>query len=216
MLIACLGLLIINAIGMWTVLYLDHAKIDELRAREVQLTGNKPGDPEDKAAEAGTYIDKKVENLELEQKKINSRLEEIETSVEELESTTSRPVNSSSSKSAQKEYTIYLGEGSTISREWTTVQATTVALDTSKYQHISNVLFEAGLSTKGGEAYAQLIDAETGGVIAGEVMNNSPDTVWKSSKANLSSGNQMYVVQIRSSSGELVSLGGARLRITAD
>jgi hypothetical protein len=216
---ACIGILLINAIGVWGVIFLDRQKIQALEEKfnqsPVQEKSTSESKPETKTSNT------ELQKLQDTQESLSDRVEDLEESVDTLESkkTTSAATTTSTktTSSGKKEYTIYLGEGTTSNRDWTTVQSTTITVDTNKYPGLTTVYFEAGLSIVGGEAYAQLIDSSSGAVVSPfAVMNNTQNPTWKSTQVNLNSGSDTYVVQIRSSSGELTTLSGARLRIIAD
>lgn len=213
-------ILLVNIVGMWAVIYLDHQKLIEL-----QKLNNLPSKPV-KAGEKNDGVVVDVPSLETRlgevedvQEELSERVDVLESSVSALQNNSTATVRSSvsSGSTAQKEYMVYLGEGWTLSREWTTIQPTTITLDTKKYPGMSAVYFESALSTKGGEAYAQLIESSTGAIISSpQLMNNTIDPTWKSMKVNLLPGSHSYVVQLRSSSGEQATLSGARLRIIAN
>ncbi len=204
--------LLLNGGGMWFVLYRDHQTIQRL-----QQLDNAPAVKVEPTPTPRSFpsIESRLDVLESSQEAIQSRVNDLEDSQSKSKST--KTYTQSTSSKSPKEYTLYLGEGSTVSREWTTVQSTTISIDTSKYKGITAVYFESGLSIIGGEAYAQLIDAESGAILTSRALvSNTPNPVWKSIQINLESGNHMYVVQLRSSSGELATLSGARIRIMAE
>lgn len=202
----------INLAGLWAIIYIQHQNLVKLNALNDKVYLNQDANISPKSPvviEDLAPIKNSIDELE-------ERVDDVEASVNAQKQTTIRTVSQPSSSKSLKEYTIYLGEGQTSNRDWTTVQATTINIDTSKYQEISAVYFEAALSNIGGEAHAQLIDAETGALLTPSYLSNNTQTAtWKSTKFNLLSGTHTYVVQIRSSSSELMTLNGARLRILA-
>ncbi|MEO8582012.1 MAG: hypothetical protein ABI425_05580 [Patescibacteria group bacterium] len=203
-------ILLVNALGMWVFFYFDHQSL-----RKLQQLDNLPIKVQPQTEK--TNLDTRVTDLETTQNGLTGRVEELEKSVTSVKPFPTRATVQSSSSKTQKEYTIYLGEGSTVSRDWTTVQSTTISLDSKKYPGMSAVYFESALSIIGGEAKAQLIDAESGGLISSSALiNNTQTATWKSQKVTLETGTHIYVVQLKSSSGELATLSGARLRIIAD
>ncbi len=142
--------------------------------------------------------------------------------VASLEGTLSSPViqtpittKAATTKQTPREYYVYVGSGSTTSREWTDLTGTTVAIDTNFYDPIQSVTFEAALSILGGEARARLVNQTTGAILAStEVFHNTSTSLWKSSSPfSLQTGNNTYLVQLRSSSGEKAQLDGARIKI---
>ncbi|MDZ4229064.1 MAG: hypothetical protein U1C50_02310 [Patescibacteria group bacterium] len=110
---------------------------------------------------------------------------------------------------------LYLGAGSTTERNWTETGAQ-VQLNSANYPAGVNAVFEAGLSIIGGEAWARLKNKTTGAIISvSEVSHNNNAVVWKGSGAfKLHSGNNLYVVEIKSSSGETANLSGSRLQLS--
>ena len=110
--------------------------------------------------------------------------------------------------------TIYLGQAVTNQRDWTET-GQQVTINSADYPTSVTATFEAGLSIVGGEAWARLKNKTTGAIMSiTEVYNNSPATVWKSSPSfKLHSGNNAYVVELKSTSGETANLAGARLVI---
>jgi len=111
--------------------------------------------------------------------------------------------------------TLYLGSASLSKHKWTNT-GVEVTINSSDYPADVSAVFEAGLSIIGGEIWARLINKTTGAVInTTEVMHNKDSIVWKSSPAfELHSGNNTYLVQLRSSSGEIANLSGARVKIS--
>jgi hypothetical protein len=110
---------------------------------------------------------------------------------------------------------VYLGSASTTKHEWTD-SGIEVMLNTADYPADVSVVFEAGLSIIGGEAWARLKNKTSGAIISiSEVSHNNNTVTWKSSPSfKLHPGNNTYVVQLRSTSGETAKLSGARLKIT--
>lgn len=128
---------------------------------------------------------------------------------------TGATTNGTSANSANfQTQTVYLGSANSSELEWTNtgVQAT---LNSADYPANSKVTFEAGLSILGGIASARLVNNTTGAVLAAtEVSNNSSNTAWvDSANFTLTPGKNIYEVQLRSSSNEVVNLSGARLII---
>lgn len=110
---------------------------------------------------------------------------------------------------------LYLGSGSTTEREWTETGAQ-VWLNSGSYPSDVRAVLEAGLSIIGGEAWARLKNKTTGAIIsASEVFHNNNTITWKGSAAfKLHSGNNLYVVEIKSSSGETANLSGSRVQLS--
>ena len=110
---------------------------------------------------------------------------------------------------------LYLGSASTTERDWTETGAQ-VWLNSANYPAGVNAVFEAGLSIIGGEAWARLKNKTTGAIIsASEVFHNNSTVSWKGSGAfKLHSGNNLYVVELKSTSGETANLSGSRLQLS--
>lgn len=110
---------------------------------------------------------------------------------------------------------LYLGSGSTTERDWTETGAQ-IWLNSASYPSGVQAVFEAGLSIVGGEAWARLKNKTTGAIIsAAEVFHNNNNVTWKGSGAfKLHPGNNLYVVEIKSSSGETANLSGSRLQLS--
>jgi len=110
---------------------------------------------------------------------------------------------------------LYLGSGNTIERVWTETAAQ-LWLNSANYPSGVQAVFEAGLSIIGGEAWARLKNKTTGAVIfISEVSHNNNTVVWKTAPAfKLHPGNNLYVVEIKSSSGETANLAGSRIQLS--
>lgn len=114
-----------------------------------------------------------------------------------------------------KEQTVYIGLGSSTNTDWTDVNSAQITLNAENYPNVEKVVFEATLSIVGGEARARLKNKTTGGVIYPSEVKHTTSTATTvvSGSFLLASGSNEYVVQLRSSSNELVVLDGARLRL---
>lgn len=110
---------------------------------------------------------------------------------------------------------LYLGAGNTTERDWTETGVQTW-LNSADYPSSIKATFEAGLSIIGGEAWARLKNKTTGAIIsASEVFHNNSLVVWKGSGSfKLHPGNNLYVVEIKSTSGETANLTGSRLQLS--
>ncbi|MFH1959177.1 MAG: hypothetical protein ABIJ22_02520 [Patescibacteria group bacterium] len=210
-----LGALMVNVVGLWTVYLISKPTSvvapspttiiqDQLKSK---LTS--PADPELVATEA----DKITE--------LKEQLDEISGVVATLSAnlqtqTITKTITQTASSNSAKEYVIYLGSGNTTSREWIEVGGTKTTIDTANYPAIKNVQFQASLNIVGGEARARFKNKTTGAIFYdSEVMHNSSTTTWVSrTDLILHNGSNEYVIELRSTSGELAQLEGARLRIT--
>jgi len=117
-------------------------------------------------------------------------------------------------KPAFQTQVLYLGSGNTTERDWTETGAQTW-LSSNGYPSDVKASFEAGLSIIGGEAWARLTNKTTGAIIsASEVFHNNGLVTWKGSGLfKLHSGNNLYVVEIKSTSGETANLTGSRIQL---
>lgn len=109
---------------------------------------------------------------------------------------------------------IYLGSAATTKTEWTETSAA-IQLNSSDYPAEVKAVFEAQLSIVNGEAWARLKNKTTGAIMqVTEIFNNSNTATWKSSPAfKLYYGNNAYVVELKSTTGEQANLSGARLKL---
>lgn len=114
-----------------------------------------------------------------------------------------------------KEYFVHLGSGSTRNLDWTDLDTTTISLDPKQYGAATTATFEATVSIVSGEVYARLKNKSSGAILAvTEVVHNTSTPSRKvSGNFTLHPGANEYVVQLRSSNGELAQLGEARIKI---
>lgn len=204
------GVLTVNVIGLWTVYLIskppstvtpspvviqDEPKVDSLL----------PADPELTATKADEIAD------------LKEQLDEISGVVATL-AAEPKTITQTVSSTHAKEYVIYLGSGSTTSREWVEVEGTKTTISSANYPAIKNVEFQASLKIVGGEARARLKNKTTGAIFHdSEVMHNSSVVTWVARTGlPLHGGSNEYVVELRSTSGELSQLEGARLIITVE
>lgn len=146
------------------------------------------------------------------------RLEILEASqnmVVPEEPLSSSPAPAAAAKVVFQTQVLYLGSGSTTEREWTETGAQ-VWLNSGSYPSDVRAVLEAGLSIIGGEAWARLKNKTTGAIIsASEVFHNNNTITWKGSEPfKLHPGNNLYVVEIKSSSGETANLSGSRVQLS--
>lgn len=166
----------------------------------VQLKENSPQAPESPTATASSAS-------------FDETLAEIENRLVALEKRSPAPV--AKSTNGIKETFLYMGTGSSTSREWTTIDSASITFNPSTYGNIKEVRFEAGLSIISGEVSARLINKNSGAVYYDStVTHNLSASEWKTSAPiYLPSGSATYAVQLRSSNGERANLDGARLKI---
>lgn len=107
-----------------------------------------------------------------------------------------------------------LGSASTTNLTWTRT-GLEITLNNADYPATVTAYFEAGLNTVNGIAWARLTNKTTGAIInLSEVSHDTNTVTWKRSYGfKLHPGNNNYVVELRSSSGEVVYLSGSRIII---
>lgn len=217
----------INILGLWTITFLQQRRLSEFMDQQVKVispviystdgktviqsadTSSISGQLETlykKSDDLQTQIDTQGENIAALQKDVNAL---------QKSTTTSSSVAPSTTTSGVKEYSLFIGSGSSSSLQWQDIDSAVIIVNSDNYPNISEVKFEVALSILGGNAYARLVNQANGQVIANsEVSHNTSTSTWKaSSPISLNSGTTTYIVQLRSSSGEKVSMNGARIRI---
>ncbi len=148
-----------------------------------------------------------------------SRIEELESQVEALQkSSGGRTTVINSANDGVKEFSIFLGSGDSSSTTWSDIDGLQAKIDLSKYSNIKEIRFEGSLSIVGGEARARLYNKTTSQpIVESEIMHNTNTATFKTSgNIHLQQGENLYVVQIRSSSGERAYLSGGRVTIIVD
>ena len=110
---------------------------------------------------------------------------------------------------------VYLGSASTSQTDWTETDVE-VSLNSNDYPSDVSAVFEAGLSIVNGEVWARLKNKTSGAIMSvTEIYNNTNSAVWKTSPTfKLFAGNNVYVVEIKSSSSEMAKMSGARIKIS--
>lgn len=215
------SIIFLNLIALWTIYLIDknpqetsvsHWEYEALKQELKILQKQQPNSPVNASQSA-----------ELEFLALKLKLEQLEASLAAINKKTQLDTKQSkkiqiSETSNIKEHFVYLGTGSTTSREWTNIDATAAIIDTANYQNVTAVYFEAASSIIGGEVHARLLNKTTGGIFnESEIANNSSSTIWKTStKIALDHGRNEYLVQIKSTSGERANLDGARIRILVE
>jgi hypothetical protein len=152
---------------------------------------------------------------------LSATLRELRDQIDTLQTKiNSLPKSNSSQKTSVEvvgstEAVLFMGSGSTTNRDWTTLPGTALSVTPLNFGSLREVHFEAGLSIEGGIAEARLIDVTTGAIYYDSHLQHDRDiTLWQTSPPlNIPSQTGMYAVQLRSSSGELAKLDGARLRL---
>lgn len=156
-----------------------------------------------------TIAKKQIEILEASSQALLKRVEDLEGA-----EPTTKYITATTSQNFQKQI-VHVGSASTRENNWTDT-GVEVTLNTEDYPSNINANFEVGISIISGVGWARLVNKTTGAVMAiTEVSGNTSETSWKSSpKFKLHSGTNMYEVQARSSSGELVNISSARIILT--
>lgn len=107
-----------------------------------------------------------------------------------------------------------LGAGSTSSTDWIDAPGAQVTLNLADFGNISQIYFEAQLSSpSSGKVFARLWDSLTGAVSGSEISANSGDAQLVSAKVSISSGGRTIKVQLKSEVQQPVSVLNSRLRI---
>jgi hypothetical protein len=147
---------------------------------------------------------------------IQATLTDLQSQIDTLKKQP-KTTGATTTSSQSQVYTLYLGTGSTINRDWTSLPSAAVTIDPAQYPKIKEVRFEAGLSILNGEAHARLYDLTTNTpYYATEVSNNTSAGAWKTSGTfQLPNQTHQYSVQLKSTSGEEANLIGARIKIVA-
>jgi len=143
------------------------------------------------------------------------RIENLEKTDQTTPTPAPVPVYQGGATPSFQPQTIYMGSASTTNTTWTD-SGVEVSLYSGDYPSGVKLYFEAGLSIIGGEAWARVKNKTTGSVInTTAVFHNNNTVTWKYSPAfYLHSGNNVYVIQLKSTSSERANLAGARLKIT--
>lgn len=178
------------------------AAVNELQQVDGRVVSEETNELVDQALISISGIDKRVERLEL----------ATQSAVTKQAANVTAPI---SNKSGVNEYFVPLGFGQTSQTEWIDLNGTAVFVSPNNYQNIKEVLFEGGMSIVGGEVYARVKNKTTGAVIdISQISNNTQASkTVVSAPFQLHPGNNEYIVQIRTSSGETGSIEGARIRI---
>lgn len=136
----------------------------------------------------------------------------LSAEVASLKSQSNTKVISAPTETSFTKETIYLGSTTTQNREWTET-GLEVGINSAQYPNGVTAKLEAGTSIIGGEVWVRLKNKSTGAVIAAsEISNNSSAITWKTSPGfKLHPGGYTYVLEARSSSGEIGNISGARI-----
>ena len=185
-------------------------------ANQTSQTDSVKSSPSPKTDSDNT-ADSTASSIEEANSSLQVSLSDLQARIDKLEETKA-PLTTTTSYSAPivfQPQSIYLGSANSNKREWTDA-GVEVVINSANYPLSVSAIFEAGLSIPGGEAWARLRNKSTGAVVlASQVFHNNNNIIWKSSSSfKLHNGNNTYVIQLRSTSGETVNLSGARLKIS--
>ncbi len=116
-----------------------------------------------------------------------------------------------------REYFIPLGSGNTSNTEWADVPSAQATINSDRYGEIVSIYFEASLSAINGTVEARILDKTSSEVIdESNISHNTSEYVWRSSKPfSVGPGGKTYIVQMKSSTGEVVEMSQARLKVLA-
>ena len=207
-LLAISGMLITSVIFFSFVVYSQQQQIAQLNARLINQT---------KPPMIANGIDFQPDDNQLSARidLLSTQLSSLSAQVNQPAKTNQKIAPAAKANEGVKEYSIYMGSGSTVSREWVDINSALVKVDTSKYSSIKEIRFETSLSILGGEVSVRLKNKTTGGVFYDSTMSHNTSTsTWKTSAPlSLPNGEFEYIVQLKSSSGELAKVDGSRIKI---
>jgi hypothetical protein len=166
------------------------------------LSISNPSAPPASAASWLSAIQTNLDNL-------NRRLDKIEGLP------TPTPAASAIAKSVPfQKQVLTLGSANTASLSWSPT-GLEIAINSADYPASVMAYFEAGLNSVNGIASARITNKTTGAIInLSEVSNNTNTVTWKRSAGfKLHPGNNNYLVELRSSGGEVVYLSSSRIVI---
>lgn len=120
--------------------------------------------------------------------------------------------------SAQKEYFISIGSGSSTAKEWTDVPGAKVIVDGSAYGKIKEITFQASLHTPAGNqmAWARLYNVTDGGAVWNsevKIEGGTPQLAI-SQPITLTGSPKVYQVQMKTQLGSTTNLSQSRIYIS--
>jgi len=147
---------------------------------------------------------------------IQSNLDNLTQRLDKIEGLpTPTPVKSVNAKPVPfQKQVLTLGSANTTSLAWSPT-GLEITINSADYPTSVMAYFEAGLNCVNGIASARITNKTTGAIISlSEVSNNTNTITWKRSAGfKLHPGNNNYVVELRSSGGEVVYLSSSRIVI---
>ncbi|MGD9129584.1 MAG: hypothetical protein PVJ09_03805 [Candidatus Woesebacteria bacterium] len=221
--------IIANLIALWIFSLSTSQKLKQFNQNLEKILGSSSEtDTEDSSLladstlgeEKSSSIDTQVQENKASIASLAAEIQDLKSRITALEKkpAAKSTIPQSSAQPAVKEYFVYLGTGSTTSREWTDMSSAVAYINSSNYPKVKNIELQAALSIIGGEVHARLINKTTGHIFHNsEIFHNTSSSTWKSSPAlALTAGNNQYMVQIKSTSGEKAQLDGSRIKIVIE
>lgn len=133
---------------------------------------------------------------------------------------TTNITNQVSQTSGQRELVIALGSGESTANDWSDVPGVEAYIDTTKYNRIKSVVFEASLYTPTGNqtAYVRLYNVTDKNMVWPSELSieGGEPKLLISPPLGLSSGNKLYRVQMKTQLRARTQLVQARVRITTE
>lgn len=157
-------------------------------------------------------LSQRIDKLEASSSTLLKRIEKLENNSGKSPAVSAVTGAGSNNTTTFQKQLFYLGSASTNNTNWTE-SGVEIKLNSDDYPDSVNAYFEVGMSIVGGEAWARLINKTTGAIMAiTEVSHSTSTTTWKTSPSfKLFTGNNIYALQIKSSSGETANFSGARI-----
>lgn len=210
----------LNLVGLWTVQIVQLKKqtvSDAQKTTQSETSQNPNPDQKNEATQSGavpansTGANATLQKLASDLEKLTQRILKLEKNPAPTASTT--VINNPSPINFQKQI-VYLGTAETNSFTWVDTSVE-VKLNSFSYPKDVTATFEAAISIWGGDGFARLKNKTTNTIISGtELTHNTSTATWKTSKKfTLDYNENVYLVQLRSNSGETVKLEGARVII---
>lgn len=209
-----LTVIIVNIVGLWTYILIPKKYLDN----QPSLTQPSSQQQDSQEVEETHSYSNELDGIKKSLDDIDSRIQSLETAeTPNLGEKVPENKNAPLGKLTLHENYISFGSGETTNTFWTDLPHTAISINFDNYGKVDKAVFEATLSILGGEAQARLINKTTGAVIdVSEVSHNANVYERKTSGAiPIISGGSEYMIQLRSTSGEIARLGEARLRIEA-
>lgn len=135
-------------------------------------------------------------------------------------SLTPTPTSTPAQAKSVKEFFVPLGVGSGSSGDWTVIDGIGAKIDSADYGDIKTVTFEvsARIPTGNQQIWIRLYNANTYQSVAGSevTLSGGTPTLLISSPINLTSGNNLYQIQMKTQLKYLANIDMARIRIKTE